>query len=101
MEMWTEIKDSAGYEISNEGRVRNIKTRKILKPHLDRPGGFERVDLHGKHRYIHKLMIENVYGYDLKENEMIRHRDGDKRNNTPQNLKIVTKNIKSSPVNVV
>lgn len=95
MEMWTEIKDAPGYEISSMGQVRNSKTRRVLKPHLDRPGGYERVNLHGKHRYIHKLMIENIYGYELQDNEMIRHRDGNKRNNTPQNLKVVEKMIKS------
>lgn len=94
MERWTEIKDATGYEISSLGRVRNIKTRRVLKPHLDRPGGFERVNLYGRHRYIHKLMVENIYGYELKNNEMIRHRDGNNRNNNPQNLKIVVKNVK-------
>ena len=93
MEYWTEIKDAVGYEISDMGRVRNSKTGRILKPDLDRPGGLERVHLHGKHRYIHKMMIENIYGYELKNNEMIRHRDKNKRNNVPHNLKIVEKNM--------
>lgn len=96
-EFWTCIKDATGYSISNHGRVRNNRTRKILKPHLDKPGGYERVDLNGRHRYIHKLMIENIYEYDLMSDEMIRHKDKNKRNNTPQNLKIVRKNVKSSP----
>lgn len=94
MEYWTDIKDAPGYEVSNLGRVRNSKTFRILKPHLDRPGGYERVNLHGKHRYIHKLMIENIYNRELETNEMIRHRDKNKRNNSPQNLKIVAKNAK-------
>ena len=97
METWVDIKDAANYQVSSLGNVRNSKTRKVLKPHLDRPGGLERVDLNGRHRYIHKLMIENIYGYELKNNEMIRHRDGNKQNNTPQNLKIVEKKLKSSP----
>lgn len=99
VEKWTEIKDAIGYEISNQGRVRNSKTRKILKTYLNRPGGYERVDLRGKHRYIHKLMIENIYGYELKNNEIIRYRDKNKRNNTPQNFKIVEKNVKNTPTN--
>ena len=94
METWTEIKDAVGYEISDKGRVRNSKTRRVLKPHLDRPGGLERVNLHGRHRYIHKLMIENIYGYELADNEMVIHRDKNKRNNSPQNFKIVLKNVK-------
>lgn len=94
MEYWERIKDADGYEISSKGRVRNSRTGRILKPHLDRPGGLERVNLHGKHRYIHKMMFENLYDYELQENEMIKHRDGKKRNNVPQNLEIVLKNVK-------
>lgn len=99
MEYWEPIKDAEGYEISDLGRVRNSKTGRILKPDLDRPGGLERVNLHGKHRYIHKLMVENIYGHELKENEMIRHIDGKKRHNRPHNLKIVEKSVKISPAN--
>lgn len=95
METWTSIRDANGYEISNLGNVRNSRTRKVLKPHLDRPGGLARVNLHGKHRYIHKMMVENIYGYELKNNEMIKHRDNNRQNNSPQNLKIVIKNVKS------
>lgn len=93
-EFWYEIEDAPGYEINEAGKVRNSKTGRILKPHLDRPGGLERVNLHGKHRYIHKLIIENIYEYKLQTNEMIRHRNKDKRNNSPQNLKIVAKNVR-------
>ena len=91
MNDWIVIKDATGYEINSVGQVRNIKTRKILKPHLNRPDGYARVNLNGRHRYIHKLMYENLYGYELKDDEMIRHRDGDKSNNRPYNLKIVKK----------
>lgn len=89
MDVWTKIKDAPGYEISVFGRVRNSKTGRVLKSHLNRPNGYERVDINGKHRYIHKLMIENIYGYELQEGEKIRHRDGDKQNNSPYNLEIL------------
>lgn len=92
MDVWTRIKDAPGYEVSIFGRVRNSKTGRVLKSHLNRPGGYERVNINGKHRYIHKLMIENIYDWDLQDNEIIRHRDGNKRNNSPQNLKVVRKN---------
>lgn len=32
MEVWKEIKDWGNYQVSNEGRVRNKNTKKILKP---------------------------------------------------------------------
>lgn len=91
MDVWTKIKDAPGYEISMFGKVRNSKTGRVLKSHLNRPGGYERVNLYGRHRYIHKLMIENIYNHDLNENEIIRHRDKNKQNNSPHNLKIVEK----------
>jgi hypothetical protein len=94
-DVWTKIKDAPGYEVSKFGTVRNSRTGRVLRPHLNRPGGYERVNINGKHRYIHKLMIENIYDHDLKENEMIRHRDENKQNNSPQNLKIVVKNAKN------
>ena len=99
MDIWTEIKDCPGYEVSIFGRVRNSKTGRVLRSHLNRPNGYERVDINGKHRYIHKLMIENIYGHEIQPNERIIHRDGDKTNNRPQNLKIVSKNEKFSPTN--
>lgn len=92
MDIWTKIKDAPGYEVSIFGSVRNSKTGRVLKSHLDRPGGYERVNLYGKHRYIHKLIVENIYDRPLGDDEMIRHRDGNKQNNSPQNLKIVRKN---------
>lgn len=93
MNIWTKIKDAPGYEISIFGTVRNSKTGRVLKSHLNRPGGYERVNINGKHRYIHKLMVENIYDHELQENEIIRYRDGNKRNNSPQNLKIDRKNM--------
>lgn len=94
MDVWTKIKDAPGYEVSIFGRVRNSKTGRVLKPHLNRPGGYERVNINGKHRYIHKLMVENIYDCDPQDIEKIRYRDGNRRNNSPQNFKIVRKNAR-------
>lgn len=91
MSDWVPIKDAIGYEINTKGQVRNTKTGRILKTHFNRPGGYERVDLHGQHRYIHRLIIENIYGYEMKNNEVIRHRDKNNANNDPRNLKIEQK----------
>ena len=33
-EFWLPIKDFPNYEVSTEGRVRNIRTRKVLKPNF-------------------------------------------------------------------
>ena len=38
MEEWKIINDTTNYEISNSGRVRNIKTGRILKGRLSKSG---------------------------------------------------------------
>lgn len=37
-EEWNKIKDYENYEISSNGRIRNTKTKKFLKPHKDKDG---------------------------------------------------------------
>lgn len=91
-EEWTRIKDAEGYEISNFGRVRNSKTRRILKPELNRPNGYERVKLHGRYRYIHRLMAETFCADGLEYGDIVKHRSHNKQNNHAYNLKIVRGN---------
>lgn len=49
-EHWLEVKDNDSYEVSNLGNVRNKKTGKLLKPQLNRDGGYYRVAMSGKKR---------------------------------------------------
>lgn len=90
-ETWIDIKNIEGYEVSNRGRVRNSKTRRILKPELNRPNGYERVKLHGRYRYIHRLMAENFCYDGLEPGDIVKHRDKNKRRNHIHNLKIIRK----------
>jgi hypothetical protein len=36
MEIWATIEEAPNYEISTQGRVRNKKTGRVLKPHHNR-----------------------------------------------------------------
>ena len=90
-EEWIGIRGIEGYEISNYGRVRNRKTRRILKTHLNRPDGYERVNIGGKHRYIHKMMADSFSHEGLKPGDIVQYRDGNKRKNLLHNLRIVKK----------
>lgn len=91
MVSWIEIIDCPGYEISSEGQVRKVKTRRTLKPHLNRIGGYERVDIGGRHRYIHRLVAENFFACGVRKSDKVMHKDGDRSNNHVNNLKIVKK----------
>lgn len=93
-EIW---KDAIGYEgiyqVSNFGRVKNIKTKRILKQYNIR--GYLCVYLYSyknkrKKYYVHRLValnfIPNPEGY-----EEVNHIDEDKTNNKVNNLEWCTK----------
>lgn len=47
MENWKLIDENSKYEVNNEGQVRNVKTRRLLKPFLSH-NGYLKVSLGGK-----------------------------------------------------
>lgn len=88
VDYWLNIEEAPGYEVSNTGKVRNIKTHRVLKPYLDRPNGYERVELNGKHHYVHKLVANRFFASDVDKTKKVVHIDGNKRNNFLANLEI-------------
>ena len=93
MEIWKEIPGTNGeYKISNYGKVMTAKTGRILSPAIDM-NGYERVCLFkmdSRRRYkVHRLVaitfIPNPNG-----KEQVNHKDGNKRNNSVDNLEWVT-----------
>ena len=93
-EIWKDIKGYEGlYQVSNLGRVKNIKRNKVLKP-LERKGGYVNVNLYDRNLKmktltIHKLValafIENISNYPC-----INHKDENKKNNRVDNLEWCT-----------
>ena len=80
MEKWKIINNFSNYEISTEGRVRNLKTQYILKGRESKSGYlqvFIKNDIDGdfKNQYIHRLVaihfienpnnITNIIGINL------------------------------------
>ena len=92
MELWVSIKNFPNYEVSSHGRVRNIKTGRILKPGVNKHG-YEIVALSNsferKTSAVHRLVADNFYDGD-HENLVVDHVDTNKRNNFIANLEFCT-----------
>lgn len=89
IEVWKPIPYST-YEASSLGKIRNCKNGKILKPNVGNDGylfvGIRFLDQ--KHsKKVHQLVC--MAFHDLKPTgaECVRHLDGDKFNNRPENLR--------------
>lgn len=44
----------------------------------------------GKHCTVSRLVMEKIIGRKLEPDEDIHHKDGDRRNNSPNNLQLIT-----------
>lgn len=93
-EQWKTIAEANNYEISNMGNVRNKITLKILKGRQSK-SGYHQVSLKinetqkFSNRYIHRLVAQ--YWLENPDNKReINHKDGNKLNNSVDNLEWVT-----------
>lgn len=94
LEEWKIIEEANGYEISNLGNVRNRITQKILKGRFSKSGYLQvSVKLNEtqkfSNKYIHRLVA--IHWIENPENKKeVNHIDGNKENNTVENLEWVT-----------
>lgn len=92
-EIWVIIKDYSNYMISSVGRVKNIRTNRILKSCIGNNGYLE-VNLwknnKGTTKQIHRLVYSNFNQDCELNNYVINHIDGNKLNNNKNNLEKVT-----------
>lgn len=97
-EKWKTIKEYEGlYEVSNLGRVRSLKrattSGKILKPHPNRCGYLQVTlckDNIKKTRRIHRLVASAFVDNNDPINNVINHKNEDKRDNRAENLEWCT-----------
>lgn len=92
-EIWKPIINyENNYAISNLGRVKNLKTHKLLKGDIN-SAGYYRVILHSpvkKRFFIHRLVAKHfVKGFNI--DLVVNHKDGNKLNNAAYNLEWVTR----------
>lgn len=88
-ELWLPIADNPKYEVSSKGNVRNVRTGRILNREITYRG-YARVNLSGKHYYIHRLVADAFYDGE-NGNFDVNHIDGDKLNNFIGNLERCTR----------
>lgn len=97
MEVFKEIKGFNGrYEVSNLGNVRNINTRHILHPRLNREGylrvGLRKEGSRKLHTYfVHRLVATAfVYNDNMQSKVQVNHIDNNRTNNISENLEWCT-----------
>lgn len=93
MEEWVEM-DNGHYEVSNTGKIRNIKTKRILK-YFAHPNGYlvGHLSINNKQIYFYVHKVVATYFCDNPDKttyNRVNHIDEDKHNNNANNLEWVT-----------
>ena len=92
-EIWKKILDFEDlYEISSYGRIRNIRTRRLLRWNITK-FGYARVRLYkevSRSFFVHRLVGEAFVLGKTNERKWINHKNGIKLDNNANNLEWVT-----------
>ena len=92
VETFVKIEGFENYEVSNLGKVRNIKSGRILKPHLNH-NGYLKHHLY-KHNKLKELFLHRIIAIAFidnpEEKPQVNHIDENKLNNDLSNLEWCT-----------
>jgi 3'-phosphoadenosine 5'-phosphosulfate sulfotransferase len=87
-EVFLQISGFSNYYVSNFGRVKNLKTQRILKG-IEDAYGYLKVTIQGRNLYIHRLVALHFFE-NPDEKLYIDHIDGNRKNNHVSNLRFAT-----------
>ena len=93
MERWLPCKGLPNYEISDEARVRNVKTGRVMKTNMNKKG-YETVTLReGGSSHTRKVasLVADAFIDSEHDGLDLTYRDGDRSNNRPDNLEYCTR----------
>ena len=84
---WTKTLED--YEVSDDGRIRNIHNKREIKQFVGKDG-YLRTQIDGKTRLVHRV-VAKAYIPEDPEREFVNHKDGNKQNNHVDNLEWTTR----------
>jgi len=91
-EIWKNIEDAPNYMISNFGKVKNIKTGRILKNSVDKYGYLKVSLMQGNkmlQKRVHRLVAKAFVNGEAPD-LIVNHKDGNKLNPHFLNLEWIT-----------
>ncbi len=87
--MWKIYPGNTNYECSDQGEVRNVKTKRILQPKI-RKDGYAQINLYNngiaKTARVHRIILETFCPTENSDLFDVNHIDGIKKNNSVNNL---------------
>ena len=91
-EIFVKVKGYEGYEVSNTGKIKSLKTNRLLTPQKNNCGYLYILltdsNKKVKINLIHRLVFDSFIGID--DGLEINHLDEDKENNRLDNLELIT-----------